>query len=153
MKEVNVTLTTVHPAALDAALHAALPGRVSGISSYGSARPLSIWLDDSVTPLDEATVTAVAETHDPVFLSADRPLEAGRVLIQADGMDTVTITVSAPRSDAAAVTLLVAGIAVPIALSGGIGAIQITSADPASVLVDVQNPSNRSTDQIIVEAQ
>jgi hypothetical protein len=51
------------------------------------------------------------------------------------------------------VALLVAGIAVPVALPGGIGAIHITSADPASLLIEVQHPSNRSTDQILVEAQ
>jgi hypothetical protein len=153
MKELNVTLTSVHPAALEAALQAALPGRVSGFSSYGLLRPISIWLDDSATTADEAVAVASAKAHDPVFLAADRPLEAGRVLIQADATDKVMITVSAPRADAAAVVLLIAGVPVPVALSGGIGAIQIASADPASVLIEVQHPSNRSTDQILVEAQ
>jgi hypothetical protein len=153
MKERNVTLADVHPAALDAALHAALPGRVLGISTYGAARPLSIWLDDGATPLDETAATAIASAHDPVFLAADRPLEAGRALIQANGTDAVTITVSAPKPGAAAVTLLVAGSTVPVPLSGGLGAIQITSADPASIPISVSNPSNRSTDQITVEAQ
>jgi hypothetical protein len=147
MKELNITLTSVHPAALDAALRAALPGKVFGISSYGSVRPISIWLDDSVTPVDEATAASIANGHDPVFLSVDR------ATIQANGTDAATITVSASRPGAAAVTLLVAGSAVPVTLSGGVGAIQIASADPASILISVQNPSNRSTDQITVEAQ
>ncbi len=58
MKELNVTLTSVHPAALTTALQAALPGRVSGISSYGPERPISIWLDDSATTADEAAAVA-----------------------------------------------------------------------------------------------
>jgi hypothetical protein len=147
MKELNATLTNVHPGALDAALRAALPGKVLGVSTYGPARPVSIWLDDSTTPSEETTAANTANAHDPVFLSADK------TAIQANGTDTATITVSAPKPGAAAVTLLVAGSAVPVTLAGGVGAIQITSADPVSIPVSVQNPSNRSTDQITVEAQ
>ncbi len=146
MRELNMTLDAVHPAALDAALRAALPGKVVGVSTYDPARPISIWLDDSATPDDEASAASLAAAHDPIFLSADRQN------IAADGSDAASLTVSAPKPDAAPVTLLVAGTVVPVTLTDGVGTLSIVSADPTTIAVSVQNAANRSTDQLTIEA-
>src|SRR5690349_3598734 len=57
-------------------------------------------LDDSATPGDLATADSVAAAHDPVFLSVDK------AIIAADGVETATITVLAPKPGAAPVTLV-----------------------------------------------
>src|SRR5260221_7928032 len=89
MREVNVTLAAIHTLALDSALRAALPGKVVGVSTYGPERPVSLWLEDSATDLDVTSAEALAAAHDPVFLTV------GKTHIEADGVDTSTITVSA----------------------------------------------------------
>jgi hypothetical protein len=148
MREVTVSLTVdVHPSSLDLALRAALGTHITGISTYGSNRPLSLWMDDAAVPADDAAAVTIANAHDPVFLNADT------LQIPADGATAATITVYAPRSGAAAVSLLVAGTAVPVTLTGGVGTLAITSADPASIDISVQNPANRSTDLLTVEAR
>jgi hypothetical protein len=146
MRELNVTLGAMHPAALDAVLRAALPGRVVGVSTYDPARPISIWLDDSATPDDETSASGLAAAHDPVFLSADRQS------IAADGSDAAILAVNAPKPGAAPVTLLVAGTAVPVTLTDGVGTLSIVSADPTTIAVSVQNAANRSTDQLTIQA-
>jgi hypothetical protein len=147
MREYNVTLDIeVNPGGLDAALRSALGSLVNGLSTYGPTRPTSIWLDDAATSGDDTTASTVATTHDPVFLSAER------LTIPADGTTAATITVRAPRSGAAPVVLLVAGVAVPVTLTAGVGTINITSADPALIEVSVQNAANRSSDSLTVEA-
>jgi hypothetical protein len=72
MKELNPTIDNLNAAALDAAFRSALPGKVFGVSSYGSSRPVSIWLDDAATPSDETTALALAAGHDPVFVASIR---------------------------------------------------------------------------------
>lgn len=146
MRELNATLSAVHPAAFDAALRAALPGKVVGVSTYDLARPISIWLDNSATPGDDATVSTLAAAHDPVFVSADRQS------IVANGSDAAILTVNTPKQGAAAVTLLVAGAAVPVTLTNGVGTLSIVSADPTTISVSVLNAANRSTDQLTIQA-
>ncbi len=147
MRELNMTPGAVHIGALDATLKAAVPGKVIGVSTYGPDRPISIWMQDSATPSDETTLTTLAAAHDPVYLSVDKPA------ITADGSDTATITVNASKPGAAPVSLLVAGVVVPVTLVNGIGTVTITSADPASIPISVQNAANRTTDQVIVTAR
>jgi hypothetical protein len=89
---------------------------------------------------------AAANAHDPVILSVDR------TSIPADGATEAVVTVRAPKPGAAAVSLLVAGSPIAVTLTNGVGTIRITSADPASIPVSVQNPANRSTDSLTVEA-
>src|SRR5689334_18118248 len=147
MRELNVALTVeANPGGLDSALRAALASKIIGISTYGPDRPISIWLDDSATPADDLTAAGIADTHDPVFLSTDT------TSIPADGSTAAMITIHAPKAGAAPVTLLVVGTPIPVTLIDGIGTLAITSADPASIGISVQNPANRSTDSITVEA-
>ena len=146
MRELNIAQNDVHPGALDVALKTALPGKVFGLSTYGQPRPLSVWLDDSATPADETTAANTAAAHDPVFLSVDRQS------IAANGVDAAIVTVNAPRPDVAPVVLLVAGAAVAVTLIGGVGTLSITSADPATIIVSVQNAANRSLDQLTIQA-
>jgi hypothetical protein len=149
MREINPSAYgyNISASALDTALRAALRGKVVGISTYGPSQSISIFLDDSVTRGDEATTLATAAAHDPVILSADK------LTITANGSDTATVTVNVPKPGASAVTLLVGGLPVPVTLTDGVGSIQITSADPATIQISVQNPENRTTDTLIVEAQ
>ena len=147
MRELNLTLAAVHIGALDVALRAALPGQIVGLSTYGTDRPLSIWLADSASQADQTAAAANATAHDPVFLSADK------TDIAADGLDTATITVQAPKPGAAPVSLLIGGVAVPVSLTNGVGTVTIRSSDPAIVAISVQNPQNRTADQIVVTAR
>jgi hypothetical protein len=140
MREVNPVVFgyEIQIAALDTALRAALPGKVFGVSTYGPTRPISIWLEDTTTPTDEGTALAIAANHDPIFLASDK------TAISADGSDHAAITVTAPRFDAAPVTLLIAGVAVPVTMTGGVGTVEITAIDPGTIPVSVQSPDNRS---------
>ena len=145
MREVNVTLAAIHTLALDSALRAVLPGKTIGVSTYGPERPVSIWLEDSAAESEMTTAEALAAAHDPVFLTVDK------THIAADGVDTATITVSASQSGAP-VTLVVAGTPVSVTFINGIGTVTITSADPATIPVSVQDPANRTTDSYSIEA-
>jgi hypothetical protein len=82
-----------------------------------------------------------------VFLSADKRS------FWADDADEVTISVTASRPDAAPVNLLVSGVPVPVALTDGVGTLSLTSADPATIEISVENPANRSTDVISLEVR
>jgi hypothetical protein len=147
MREQNVSLANFNVVALDATLRASVGAKIIGVSTYGPDRPISVWLDDSATAGDEATVTSLTAAHDPVFLSADK------VTIAADGEDEAIITVEAPKSGAASVTLLVADTPVPVTLTNGVGTVSVSSEDPASISVSVQNGDNRSLDVLVVEAE
>jgi hypothetical protein len=147
MRELNATLDIVHTGALDAALKAAVPGKVIGVSTYGPGRPISIWVQDSTSPAEEAALTAVVAAHDPVSLTVDKPL------ITADGSDTATVTVSTPKPGAASVSLVIAGGVVPVTLVNGVGTVTITSVDPAAIPISIQNAANRSTDQVVIIAK
>lgn len=147
MIEVNTVLAQLNITGLDAALKSALPvGKVLGVQTYGPTRPISIWMDESTLQADRDTALTITATHDPVFLSVDKPK------IKADNADITTISVSAPKPGAAAVTLLIGSNAVPVTLTNGEGSVQVTSAAPASITVSVQNPQNRTTDTLTIEA-
>ena len=146
MREINSMIASIHASGLDAALKVALPGKCFGLSTYGPARPISIWLDNATTGADDTTAQNVISAHDPVFLTVDR------TTIKADNADAATITVSAPKANAAPVTLLFGGNAAPLTLVGGIGTLQITSAAPTIITISVQNPQNRTSDTLSIEA-
>jgi len=146
MQEITVALDNPQVTALDTALRAALGSKCSGVSTYGTGRPVSIWLDDTAVQADIDTATAIATAHDPVFLTASKST------IAADGVDTATITVQAPKSGAAAVTLLMGSTPVPVTLAAGVGTVVITSLDPTVITVTVQTPANRTTDTLTIQA-
>lgn len=146
MKEQNVSLANVHTGALDTALRLALPGKITGVSTYNALQPLSIWLDESSSAEDESVAANITLAHDPVFLSVDKPT------IQANGTDTATVTVRAPKPGAAAVTLSVNGVEYPVALVDGAATEPISSLDPITITITVKNPANRSTDMLTIQA-
>ncbi len=146
MKEQNVSPAPVHIGALDGALRAALPGKIIGVSTYNALQPLSIWLDESSSADDESVAANIALAHDPVLLSVDKPT------IQANGTDTATVTVRAPKPGAAAVTLIKNGIEYPVALVDGVATEPISSLDPTTITIAVKNPANRSTDMLTIQA-
>lgn len=145
MREITVNVGIMHSAALDTALRAALTDKVIGVSGYGETRPISIWLEDSASAADQLTATTTAQAHDPVFLSVDK------TVIEGDGTDTATVTVNAPKVGAAPVVLLIAGSPIAVTLTNGVGTVPISS-DPATIEVSVQNPNNRTTDVLTIEA-
>jgi hypothetical protein len=168
MREIVITVDFLHIAALDAALKSALPGKVPGLSAPIGANgqvlsrsnpdssgnttltlgQVRLHLEDAATPADETTASDLALAHDPVFLSVDKTT----ITAANPPTDMATVTVRAPKPEAAPVTLLVAGAPVPVTLVGGVGTVTISSADPASIAVSVQNPANRSTDELVIEA-
>lgn len=148
MHEVNPPLFSYlpHIGALDSAIRTSLASKYHGLSTYDPGRPISLWMDDTAQPADDTTALSITAVHDPVFLSVDK------INIAANNVDTATITVNAPKPGAAAVSLLVNGNVVPVTLTNGTGTILITSQDVQQITITVQNPSNRSTDQIIIQA-
>jgi hypothetical protein len=126
---------------LDAALRAAGIG-IAGVSTGGYG--VIVHLDSAD---DIAAANAVVAAHDPVFLSVDKQL------ILADGLDEATVTVRAPKPGAAAVSLLVDGVAYPVTLTDGAGTFTIASSDPLTFEVSVANPENRSADALIIQAE
>lgn len=147
MIEVPVQLAyPIHTEALDQALRAMLSSKFAGISTYPNGRPPSVWLADDATDEDKTLANTVIAAHDPVFITVDK------LSITADGVDVATITVSAPRPNARAVTLIIYGQEVPIALTGGVGSEPITALDYVSIPVRLKQPANRSKDTFTIKA-
>ena len=135
----------VETLALDAALRAVLGEAMTGISvgaQDAEGRCLRVHYVDLPTPEQEAAALAVVAAHDPVFLSVDK------TTIQADGVDEATITVRA----ASPVTLLVADVVVVVELENGVGEVGITSADPRTIFIRVQDADNRCAQVLEVRA-
>lgn len=145
-QEINATLTVWHEGGLNAALVAALGSKCHGMSTYGPGRDISIWLDDTAVQADKDSAAALAAAHDPCFITVDKTSIIG------DGIDVATVTVRAPKPNAAAVVLLVNNTPIPVNMNLGTGTIQIASSDPAVVTVTLQNPQNRTTDSLTIEA-
>lgn len=108
-------------------------------------------MDDTAQPADDTAALNLAAAHDPVFLSADK------TTIQANGTDLATITVNAPKSGAAPVTVVCTPTAGPqvteaVPLVAGVGTMQFKSSVQGSYTLTVQNPSNRSTDALVITA-
>lgn len=142
--------------ALQDALAAALPGKINGLKDFGDGiTPMDVLFNGvkvTLSPADETTAQGIASAHDPVFLAVDK------TVILANDTDVFTVTVTAPKPGAAPVSLAVsingnAPSVVPVALSGGVGAVQFTSKDQCVITVSVQNPSNRSASVISVRAE
>src|SRR5258708_22764250 len=136
MNELQVTLPIApHVDALTQAINTALPGKSSGISTYGDAsNPISIWFFSPPVLADITTAQASCAAHDPVHLTVDK------TTITANGSDMATVTVSATKQGAAAVKLSVSLNSgtpqdFPINLTNGIGSNTITSIDPCNTTV------------------
>lgn len=145
MYEYKFATDVIHPAALTLALQDVLGvNGALGISTYGDNRPFSAWL---ASEDDKAAAIAVITSHDPVTLTISKNA------INADGTDTAILIVRTYRPDAAPVTVLVNDTPVPVTLVSGVGTLEITSDDPATITIAVQNPENRTTDTFTVEAR
>ena len=131
--------------ALDPACRAASV-KCTGVSAWGDLRPVQVYLDDTYVQADVDAVTAAANAHDPVNLKVDK------TSIKADGQDTATITISAPKPGAAPVTLLVSGNPVAVTLTNGVGNLALVSNVIGSIVISVQNPTNRSADTLTIIA-
>lgn len=131
--------------ALDAALRAALDDDYAGLS-FGAVdldgSNLQLHFHEGPTSQAITTARLVADAHDPVHLSVDK------ATIAADGVDEATITVRA----ASPVTLDVGGVAVAVELADGVGEVGLTSADPRTIRVRVQDADNRCAQVLEVRA-
>lgn len=151
---INTVLPYYHTTALGNALKAAVPSAIDAISAYGPTRPISmLWLgnDAVLTAPQEATAQAIFDAHDPVFLSADK------LSVLSDGSDIITITVSAPKTGAAAVTLICTkpdgtALTQAVPLTSGVGTTTFKTKIEGVYLITLQNPSNRTTDQLTLTA-
>src|SRR5579871_4245194 len=144
---IDTILLQANAPALDQAIRAAIaPNMLLGVNAAsagvtnGKATPAfsSVMIDDATSAADQNTASTIMTAHDPVFLAVDKPS------IKSDNVDAATITISAPKPGAAAVTLRIGGSAMPVTLTNGVGSVQVTSAAPASIAVSVQNPQNRT---------
>lgn len=160
MHDVNVSIPYLNNGGLTATLTQALGALVIGVSGPVATSPavpnIRIHMDNAAQPADDATATNLANAHDPVFLLVDK------VAINANGADTATISVRAPKPGAAAVTLTIVTTSPngtvtsqddPITLVGGVGSETITALDPCTITVTVKNAANRSTDVLTITAR
>lgn len=151
---VNTTLAYYNDAALSAALAAALPGVVDSISTFGPTRPIIMYLlgnEPVLTAPQQATAQGVFDAHDPVFLSVDKKSVA------ADGTDQITITVSAPKPGAAAITLICTKpdggtVTQSVSLTAGVGTTTFKTRVPGDYTITLQSPANRTTDSLSIQA-
>jgi hypothetical protein len=151
---VNTTLAFYNTPALHSALVTALPGVVDSISAYGPDRPIDLWLAGQGAILSapqQVTAQGIFDNHDPVFLSANK------TIIQADGTETVTITVSAPKQGAAATTVICTKpdgttLTQAVALTLGVGTTTLKTKIEGTYTITLQNPSNRTTDSLTIQA-
>lgn len=140
--------------ALNAAVVGALPTKVDSFQTYGDERPftfLLVGIPVTFSPADEVTVQGILNAHDPVFLTVDK------VQVQANDVDTFTVTVNAPRPGAAPVSLTVSvnggvAVVVPVTLTNGVGTSSFTAKDPGTITIAVQNPGNRYAGNLTVKA-
>jgi hypothetical protein len=134
------------PSALHDVMFLAIPGNFIGISTNSAQVTIRVFSLIALSPQETLDAEIAIDTHDPVFLSANKRQ------ITADGLDTAMITVTAPKPGAAPVTLDINGQQVPITLIDGIGSQEITAIDPMVINVSVVNPENRISETIIIEA-
>lgn len=144
------TLKTVNSDALTAALKAALPGKIDGISTYGPARPITIWMGDNAVDADGPVALGVYTAHDAVTLSADK------LSILANGIDAATITVTAQPGGAPCTLVITqpggAQVTQAVTMNAGFGTIAFTTVVPGVYTFALQNPANRTTDMLTVTA-
>lgn len=147
MIEVNAAIGEIHLGALDAALRSALGDKIIGLSTYGSDRPISVWMTDAATSEDVAVAQSVVVAHDPVFLSVDK------TSIVNDGVDEATIIVQAVRPDPAPVILIADGYEVPVSLENGVGSLSVSSIDAGIMVWAVKDAGNRTADKVQIEVR
>lgn len=151
---IDTSLEFYNQSALSNALLAALPGVVDGISTYGANRDISLWLNGQpavLTAPQEITAQDIFDDHDPVFLTIDK------TEIEADGTELATITVNAPKPGAAAITLVCTKpdgttVTESVSLVSGVGITTFKTKVEGIYTITLQNPSNRTTDSLTIEA-
>jgi hypothetical protein len=143
MYEVLFEIGERDPFALDRVLRAALGDLIGGSATgpYGA----KVYFIAEPTAQQIADAQTVIDAHDPIFIDVDK------TQIAADGADTATVTVRAPKPGAAPVTLDINGQQVAVELTGGTGNIEITAIDPVSIGVGVANPENRCAETLTIQ--
>lgn len=155
MQQIIVSVRDLHTQALQNALSSTLGALSTGVTTARDQQVNGVMLSfaDQAQPADITNAQAIAAAHDPVFLSADK------TSIQANGTDTVTILVQAPKQGAVPVTLSVSNGSSssdwgPFTLNqSGAGSDTFVATDPGVYVITVKNPANRSTDQITIIAR
>jgi len=141
--------------ALDAALRAALGEDMVGISwgidhDGNELRVHVVAFPDTATT-DAAN--AVIAAHDPVLLQADKTSITPYGDGAPESADRATITVWAPREDAAPVVLMVEGQEVALDTSvDGTDTVEIISQGSGVIDISVKNPTNRCSRTLSIVA-
>jgi hypothetical protein len=65
MIPLNADYRDINPEQLHAEIKAALDSRFFGLSTYGSERPITLWLDDTASDDDMALAVDLVATHVP----------------------------------------------------------------------------------------
>lgn len=149
---VNTTLANYQLGALSNAIKAALPSAVDGLSAYGPNRAIDMLYQGNIATLtapQETTAQGIFDAHDPVYLTVDKNS------VIADGTDTATITVTAPKVGAAAITLVCTkpdGTTTTdlITMTNGVGTTTFKTSLAGAYTITLQNPTNRTTDQLTI---
>lgn len=151
---VNTILTYYNLMALSSALKTALPDAIDAVSAYGADRAMDLYLlgvPAVLTAPQETTTQDIFDDHDPVFLTIDK------TEIEADGTDQATITVTAPKPGAAAIVLVCTKpdgttVTESVSLVSGVGTTTFKTKVEGIYTITLQNPSNRTTDSLTIEA-
>lgn len=152
MMAINSVLQYFHTGALSEALKGALVGIVDAVSTFGVSRPIKLLKDgqDAVlNPAQELIAQGVFDAHDPVFITC--PVSA----VYADGATTATITVNAPKPGADSITLVCtkpdgSTLTKAVSMVGGVGSVPFKTSVGGTYTITLQNPSNRTTDQVVI---
>ena len=96
------------------------------------------WRDDSISAptqadLDQAEADYLAAAADPIQIASDKTQIAG------DGQDTATITVTYALPWPPAIEVLVNGAATPVALTDGVGTLELVSDAPGTTILVESN--------------
>jgi hypothetical protein len=145
MRTITIAAGEVIPDLLDAALDEALTTRYIGLASAGAVEPILVYLSPAASTADEDIAREVVRQHYPAFLKADK------TSIRADGEDVATLSVR--LREESTIRLLVNGQPYAVALSKGVGRVEIVSKDPTPITIGVETPGGKQIDILKMEAK
>jgi hypothetical protein len=113
---------------------------ITGIST----KPTECIVHFADTPTEQNLIDAqaIVTAHDPVFLTVDK------LTLIPDESDTVLISVSAPKTGAAAVTLVIGMDEVAVTMADGAGSVELTALDAGTIDVTVKTGTNRNNETL-----
>lgn len=145
MRTITIAAGEVIPELLDAALDEALATRYLGLASAGANEPILVYLSPTASSADEEVAREVVRQHYPAHLKLDK------TSIRADGEDVATLSIRVREE--ATIRLLVNDLPYAVALSKGVGSVEIVSLDPTPITIGVETPSGKQITVLKMEAK